>query len=357
MKDSVATSEAIMEQQTALAQLITSIHFTEKPELETRYGKSGKEKTLQDALYHLSYLTEAIRAKSEAIFISYIEWIRIVLEARNVPVEILIDNLIYVEKACAQLLSAETLEVIKPYLEKGIQHLNSVKTFPPSFLREDNPLHTNASQYLSFLLEGKRKEAKEIIDDLLRKKHSIISIYENVFKVTQYEIGLLWQTNKITVAHEHYCTAATQVIMANIYPLVFETRKKGLNMVACSISGDLHEIGIRMLSDLFELDGWNTYYLGSNMPDVNILTALKEQDADILALSVTIPFHLSKAEILINKIRKDAALDKLKILVGGYTLNTVPDLWKQLGADGYAHNAQDALMLANQLQPKFSHDR
>ena len=349
MLTAIATSEAIIEQQAALAKLITDMHFAEKPELEVRYGKAGREKTLEDALYHLAYLAESIRAESEPIFNSYLSWIKVVLETRNVPIGVLLDNLEYVDKACTQLLSVENYKVIKPYLLSGIKSLENLKPVQASYLKEDNPLLSEARQYLKLLIEGNRKEAQALITRLVENKHSISSIYENVFKVTQYEVGLLWQTNKITVAHEHYCTAATQLIMSSLYSSVFESPKNRGKLVACTISGDLHELGIRMMSDLFEMDGWDTYYMGSNMPDVNVITALKEQAPDILAISVTIPFHLSKAERLIKKIRSDKAFDKLKIIVGGYTFNLAPALWKKVGADGMAQNAKGAVMLANNL--------
>ncbi len=229
MVNPISTSEAIMEQQTALAQLITSMHFAEKPELDIRYGKIGREKTLQDSLYHLAYLSESIRAESGAIFNSYLEWVKIVLESRNVPLEVLLDNLIYVDKACTQLLSAENNEVIKPYIEEGIESIKQGKSQPASYLTEDNPLLNDARQYLSFLIDGKRKEAQTLISELVRNNQSIATIYEHVFKATQYEVGLLWQTNKVTVAHEHYCTAATQLIMSSIYASIFETKKREQN--------------------------------------------------------------------------------------------------------------------------------
>lgn len=349
MINAIIASEEIMEQQVALAQLITNMHYTEKPELKARYGKTGREKALQDAAYHLAYLAESIRAESTALFNAYLNWVRIVLEARGVPVEVLLDNINYIDKACTQLLSNENNKVIKEYLASGVENLKVVKTHPASYLRDDNPLLSEARQYLSLLIKGKRQEAHALIEELTGNKHSIPSIYEYVFKATQYEVGLLWQTNKITVAHEHYCTAATQLIMSSLYSSVFNTKKKGAKLVACSVSGELHELGIRMMSDLFELDGWDTYYMGSNMPDVNVLTALKEQEADILAISVTIPIHLSKAENLIKNIRSDRSLDKLKIIVGGYTFNIAPGLWKHVGADGCAQNAQEAVLLANNL--------
>lgn len=120
-------------------------------------------------------------------------------------------------------------------------------------------------------------------------------------------------------------------------------------MLACTISGDMHEMGIRMVSDFFELDGWDTFYMGANMPDANIITAIKDQRADVLALSVTMPFHISKAKNLISKIKSDDALSTLKIIVGGYPFSLAPGLCNHIGADGYARNAKEAIVLANQM--------
>lgn len=349
MANHTITADRITEQQLVIAQLVTKIHFEEKPELEIRYGKVGREKSIQDVAYHLSYLAESIRSESENIFNSYVVWASSVLTSRNVPIEILIDNLFMLDKACNQLLLIEDYKSATKYITSSIQKLKQSKPFPPSYLTEGNPLFDSAKKYLSYLLEGKRKEAQLLIDGLIENNQPLPLIFEYIFQATQHEVGLLWQTNKITVAHEHYCTASTQQIMASLYPYIFNSKRKGLKMIACAISGDLHELGIRMVSDMFELDGWDTYYLGANMPDTNIITSIKEQKADVLALSVTMPFHLNKAESLIKKIRNDKNLDKVIIIVGGYTFNVDSTLWKRFGADGMAHNSKEAVLLANRL--------
>src|SRR5690606_1855997 len=116
--------------------------------------------------------------------------------------------------------------------------------------------------------------------------------YQHIFQPSQYEVGRLWQCNKITVAHEHYCTAATQLIMSGLYSYIFSADRIGKTLVACSISGELHELGIRMVTDFFEMDGWDTYYLGASMPDRQLIEALIEHNADVLAISVTLPTHV-----------------------------------------------------------------
>lgn len=120
-------------------------------------------------------------------------------------------------------------------------------------------------------------------------------------------------------------------------------------MVACSIAGELHEMGIRMVADIFEMEGWDTFYLGSNMPDKQLMEALIEYKADLLAISVTLPTHVSKSAQLIQQIRNKKEFTGLKILVGGYPFINNDGLWKKVGADGFENNANLAVLTAKKL--------
>ena len=156
----------------------------------------------------------------------------------------------------------------------------------------------------------------------------------------------------ISVAQEHYCTAATQLIMSQLYPHIFSVASTGGTLVATCVSGDLHEIGVRMVADFFEMEGWNTYYLGANTPTDEVVGALIERKADILAISATISGHLRAVSALINAVRANEACRHVTILVGGYPFMATSDLWRQIGADGTAPDAQDAIALASQFLVK-----
>jgi methanogenic corrinoid protein MtbC1 len=118
-------------------------------------------------------------------------------------------------------------------------------------------------------------------------------------------------------------------------------------MIAASIGNELHEIGIRMVADFFEMEGWNTYYLGANVPQNSFLQEIKNKKPNIVAISVTISFNLQNISALIQKIRK---IDpNVKIMVGGYPFLVDTKLWEKVGADASAQNAQEALKLAEKL--------
>lgn len=125
--------------------------------------------------------------------------------------------------------------------------------------------------------------------------------------------------------------------------------KSDKKLVACSVADELHEMGIRMVSDFFEMDGWDTHYLGANMSDEHLIKLLNKNKPDILAISVTMPLHIDKAAQLIKKVRADEQTSKIKILVGGYPFGIVPDLWKKIGADASAKSAKEAIGIANEI--------
>lgn len=218
-----------------------------------------------------------------------------------------------------------------------------------SFADNEEPLVNIASEYLNQLLGGNRKTASQLILKAVERGEAVQDIYLYVFQRCQREIGYLWQTNQVSVAQEHYCTAATQLIMSQLYPYIFSTEKIGRTLVATCVSGELHEVGVRMVADFFELAGWDTYYVGANAPAESVVSALLETNADMLGISTTIHFHLDEARHLINTVRTSGVPEHVKIMVGGYLFNIAPELYKKVGADTYAKDAQQAVSVAHHL--------
>jgi len=104
-----------------------------------------------------------------------------------------------------------------------------------------------------------------------------------------------------------------------------------------------------MVSDFFEMDGWNTYYLGANSPTRSILNAVDQYQASVVALSIAMPYHGHLLKQTIEEIRSHPSGTHLKILVGGNAVNRRNGDYRFFGADGFAHSAEGAVEVANQL--------
>ena len=344
-------AESLSSKKAEIAGATVEREFALRPDLGARYGAVGRQRSLEDAQYHLSYLSAAIHAERAELFCDYIAWAKVLLLSRGVPPDVLAHHLVLMREQVCDALPGEVATVASAMLDRSLMELPGMPVEVPTFLDKSAALAEFAREYIDLLLAGERQLASQLV---LAKAHAgtpVSQIYLEVFQPVQRELGRLWQMNLISVGQEHYCSAATQMAMSQLYPLLFDGTKRALSMVATCVSGDLHEIGVRMLSDFFELDGWNTYYVGASMPAGAIVQALVERQAQILAISATIATHLPNVAALISDVRANPACSGVKILVGGYPFNQAPGLWQEVGADGYARDAQQAVALARSLLP------
>ncbi|HOT93305.1 MAG TPA: cobalamin-dependent protein [Anaerolineae bacterium] len=342
-------AQAIRQQQSALAEAIVARQYEQQPEVWRPFGDPGRAKSVRDAGYHLTYLAEALDAQNPALFVEYLAWCKVLFAGLRFGAGILPTTVECTAAVLSAQLPADLAAVASKYLDAGLRRLPEVPTTPASLIEPDAPLASLARAYLDALLRADRHAAGRLILDAVEQGTPIKDIYLNVFQPVQREIGRLWQTNQISVAQEHYSTAATQLVMSMLYPRIFDSPRKGHRLVAACVGGELHEIGARMVADFFEMEGWDTYFLGANTPTESVLRTVDERRADVLAVSATMTFHVSRVADLIAAFHR-AGLDRhTRVLVGGYPFNIAPGLWQQIGADGYAPDAQQAIETAERM--------
>jgi methanogenic corrinoid protein MtbC1 len=340
--------EEIRARQTFFAESIVDTLYRLEPEQWERYGEEGLRQSVRDAEYHLSFLAEAIRCEDPTLFSHYIAWVRSLFNGLGLPENALVSTLDSTREVLQRELSSKAAIQTSQYIDEALHYLNEAPLQPPSHMAEEGPLTKLAERFLKLLLETRLGEARALILQAVEEGVGVDDIYLEIFQRSQREIGRLWQLNRISVAQEHYCTAATQLIMAQLYPYIFGTEKTGKRLVAACAGGELHELGVRMVADMFEMSGWDTYYLGANVPARSIDLALAEYEAQVLALSMTMTFHLKNLMEIISTVRSGEYRD-VKILVGGYPFNISPHLWKKVEADGYARDAREAIRVADTL--------
>ncbi|MEP6945796.1 MAG: cobalamin-dependent protein [Acidobacteriota bacterium] len=339
----------IDDQKSELATLIVAEQWNRNPSFTDRYGSSGRSRCIQDVGYNLAYLSQSIAADSEPLFLTYIKWVKSLFEGLKIPTIELSESLSITAEILRSKMPGDEGLIPAKFLEAGIRALDEAPSTPPSFFLDENPLSDFARRYLSNLRNEERSVASEMVLDAVKGGTNVKDIYLGVFEPSQREIGRLWQTNQMTVAEEHYCTAATQLIMSQLYPNIFSNKKNGRRMVAVCSGNELHEIGLHMVADIFEMEGWDTYYLGANTPTSTLCQTIEKRDPDILAISGTMTFHVKLIEELIDTVKTALPGLRTKILVGGYPFIIEPELWSRIGADGSARNAVKAVAAANRL--------
>jgi MerR family transcriptional regulator, light-induced transcriptional regulator len=162
---------------------------------------------------------------------------------------------------------------------------------------------------------GNKAECLRIARGFLENEVPVIDIYEQLFKESLYEIGRLWELNKISVATEHLATAVVEGIMNEIYPLMLPVKPLGRKVVLACIEHERHQVGIKMAGDVFENLGWDTLFLGPSVPNNSLLEFTRETNPDLLALSLSVYFNMTSFLDLVNKLA--TSFPSLPIIIGG----------------------------------------
>ena len=105
----------------------------------------------------------------------------------------------------------------------------------------------------------------------LLKKDSFIEIFSKTYIPLLNHLGLLWQTNSIKPAHEHFISNLIyQKIALNTAALPnIETTKEPVNVLFLPF-GEIHDLGLFFLNYYVKLKGERTVYLGKSIPFDNL---------------------------------------------------------------------------------------
>ncbi len=218
---------------------------------------------------------------------------------------------------------------------------------PSSFLVESGEIEPLATEFLDLLLRAERRKASRIVLNAVEAGTDVRDIYLLVLQPVMREVGRRWQYNRLSVAVEHYASAAVQLVMSQLYDRIFCTDRVGHAAVACCIGRETHEIGLRMVADFFEMEGWDCHYLGADVPAADVVAMLQERNADALMISATTRSHIDTCRQLIVSVR-EAFGQQVMILVGGLAFSAVPELWREVGADATAGDAAGAVQLVQE---------
>jgi len=122
--------------------------------------------------------------------------------------------------------------------------------------------------------------------EALLKDKSFDDIFYDIFIPLLTEIGLLWQTNTITPAHEHFLTTLIrQKILINTEFIQSETKPNSKKTFVLFLpDNEIHELGIMFLNYQIVSNNYHCIFLGQSVPMESLADIINYYD-DIIFLS------------------------------------------------------------------------
>ncbi len=111
-----------------------------------------------------------------------------------------------------------------------------------------------------------------------------------------------------------------------------------------TVAGDIHDIGKDIVTFMLDINGFEVYDLGVDLPARKFVDKVKETDASIIGLSGFLTLAFDSMKETIQAIKAAGLRDKVKIMVGGGLIDD--EIRKYTGADAYGRDAIAAVSLA-----------
>ena len=336
-----------------LVELALKCQRSRWPELADHADAGLLAATARDTRYHLEFIASALRFEEKALLDDYLVWCKVLFTNLGLPIEWVEGSLRCIAETFEGRLPAAEVLQARSYVESALRAMASADVATADCAVAPDALGVLAQRYLHTVLNADRDGAVALLESAVASGTPVRDIYTHVLGPVQREVGRLWLVNKLSVAQEHYITETTRFSMARLYHRHPDSAAHDRSVVVACVGDELHELGPRMVADFFQMDGWDTHYLGANTPTAAIVEAVKRTRTDALALSATMAFHVKEIADIISMVRADPETASVFVLAGGYPFDVAPDLWVRVGADGTAPDAESAVRLANKLMVTF----
>ncbi len=211
-------------------------------------------------------------------------------------------------------------------------------------------MENKESRLFQAVLKGNKRSIMELTEDALKDSIYGVSEAERADKILNEDlipainkVGELFEQKKYFLPQLIASAETMELSMKRLEPLLAtgEGGKRGKVIIA-TVKGDIHDIGKNLVALMLKNYGFEVVDMGKDVESEAIIDKAKEIGAEIIALSALMTTTMTRMKEVVE-LKNEKELSA-KVIIGGAV--TTEDYAKEIGADGYAKDAQEAVKLA-----------
>lgn len=164
------------------------------------------------------------------------------------------------------------------------------------------------------------------------------------------EVGTLFAQERIFIPEVMLSAEVFSLAMKIIKPAILSKGEEVENLgtvLIGTVAGDVHDLGKSLVATLLTVAGFEVFDLGIDVSTELFVKKVRELNPDVLALSALMSTTMLEQREVIRSLKKQGLRDKVRVIVGGAPVTN--DWSTQIGADGYAPNAHEAVELVKRI--------
>ncbi len=182
-------------------------------------------------------------------------------------------------------------------------------------------LHPYRDAYFRAMMAGDEEQAVTLVNALVAQRLPLETIYTEVFAKSINDIGELYRQGITDEAHEHMASAIMERMMARVAQFYTPVARVSCRALLGCVAGNWHMLGLRMLADGLKTLGWETIFLGANVPTVSFISMAQAVKPDLVIVSCAMQEQAEAAHDLLTQlalIRQKEVQSPFQIAAGGH---------------------------------------
>ncbi|GMU86466.1 MAG: corrinoid methyltransferase [Ignavibacteriales bacterium] len=200
------------------------------------------------------------------------------------------------------------------------------------------------------VIDGRQEITLSLTNELLALGTEPKRILDEGLMPGMEVVGIRFRDNIIFVPQVLISARAMKASLALLEPLLSKTDISGSGTIIIgTVKGDIHDIGKNIVAMMLRSSGFKVIDIGIDAKVEKFLLTAEQEGAQILGMSALLTTTMGYMKTVITKVRDENL--PYKIMVGGAPISR--QFAEQIGADGYAKNATEAVSLAKKLMEDF----
>jgi methanogenic corrinoid protein MtbC1 len=194
--------------------------------------------------------------------------------------------------------------------------------------------------------------APAFVRRLLDQGVNVEGVYLDLLAPTARELGIRWEDDECSFVDVTVALGRLQRVLRDLSQLfqsdaVSLPDSEGHVLLTC-LPGEQHTLGLILVAEFLMRDGFRVL-VGSPWSESDLLDQVRTEWFDVIGFSAGCDSKLSTLKREISRIKQASRNPNVRILVGGQVFSLEHELVARVGADAWARDAKDALVVVRSL--------
>ena len=200
------------------------------------------------------------------------------------------------------------------------------------------------------VIDGVPARARDLAEQALSTGVDPLDAIEQGFKPGMDVVGEGFARGELFIPDLMMSGEAMKVAIAALEPELMKRKQQRQvlgRVVIGTVQGDIHEIGKTLVATMLSASGFEVHDLGVDVSAQQFVDTVRDQGADIVGLSALLTTTILNQEDVILNLKEAGLREQVKVIIGGVPASQ--EWADEIGADGYAENATEAVEVVKRL--------